>query len=170
MKEDLLTSVYRRCKERLRLTARRYVGDDEADDALQEAFCRLWKRKDDLISDSEAEGLTVTVLRNVCIDTLRRQAVRRHDTIDEGRALDVAADDPQRNEDLADLYSEVSTLIDGALSVRDRRVLYLRDRDGWEFEDIAAETGLSEANIRLIVSRARKTIRQLYVKRHQNTL
>ncbi|MDE6855666.1 MAG: sigma-70 family RNA polymerase sigma factor, partial [Muribaculaceae bacterium] len=43
--------------------------------------------------------------------------------------------------------------------------LYPRDRDGWEFDEIAESFGISEANARMIVSRARKTIRSLYLKK-----
>lgn len=67
----------------------------------------------------------------------------------------------------ASLYGEVSALIDRELSERDRRVLYLRDRDGWEMEDIAAALGISEANVRVILSRSRKTIRQIYLNRNR---
>lgn len=74
------------------------------------------------------------------------------------------ADDRQERREL---YGEVTGLIDKELSERDRRILYLRDRDGWEMDDIALEMGISEANVRVILSRSRKIIRQIYLKRKQ---
>lgn len=72
-----------RIKGRLQMTARRIVSDEAVDDALQDAFVRLWSRRSDFDSATAVEGVAVTTVRNICIDTLRRDAVRRHDDIDD---------------------------------------------------------------------------------------
>ncbi|MDE7335203.1 MAG: sigma-70 family RNA polymerase sigma factor, partial [Muribaculaceae bacterium] len=44
MSQDILTSTFLRLRGRLRATARRVLADDSsADDALQEAFFKLWQ-------------------------------------------------------------------------------------------------------------------------------
>lgn len=165
MKDELLTSVFMRIKGRLRLTAQRIVNDDSVDDALQEAFMRLWNRRSDFDSSNVVEGVAVTTVRNICLDTLRRNAVRRHDDIDETSSVATIIDDSSDDEqEKRELYGEVSALINSQLSERDRTILYLRDRDGWEMDEIAQEMGISEANVRVILSRSRKTIRQIYLK------
>ncbi len=165
MKDELLTSVFMRIKGRLRLTAQRIVNDDSVDDALQEAFMRLWNRRSDFDSSNVVEGVAVTTVRNICLDILRRNAVRRHDDIDETSSVATIIDDSSDDEqEKRELYGEVSALINSQLSERDRRILYLRDRDGWEMDEIAQEMGISEANVRVILSRSRKTIRQIYLK------
>lgn len=161
-----------RIKGRLKSTARRIVSDDAVDDALQDAFMRLWSRRDDLDTENAVEGMAVMTVRNICIDAVRRDAVRRdavrrHDDIDENPSVAAVTDDSGDREEQSELYGEVSALIDRELSERDRRVLYLRDRDGWEMEDIAAALGISEANVRVILSRSRKTIRQIYLNRNR---
>lgn len=81
---DLLTSVFTRLRPRLHSTARRLLeSDDDADDAVQEAFCRLWQRRDRLSGESEAEGVSVTTVRNICIDSLRQRQSRPTDPLDE---------------------------------------------------------------------------------------
>ncbi|OKY86335.1 MAG: hypothetical protein BHV69_02650 [Bacteroidales bacterium 52_46] len=168
MKEELLTSVFMRIKGRLQMTARRIVSDEAVDDALQDAFVRLWSRRSDFDSATAVEGVAVTTVRNICIDTLRRDAVRRHDDIDDNpSAAAVTEDSGDDTQERRELYGEVTGLIDKELSERDRRILYLRDRDGWEMDDIALEMGISEANVRVILSRSRKIIRQIYLKRQQ---
>lgn len=166
MKEELLTSVFMRIKGRLRATAQRMVGDDDVDDALQDAFVRLWSRRNDFDNASAVEGVAVTTVRNICIDNIRRDAVRRHDDIDDNPSAAAVIDDNDDINNQKELYGEVTALIDNSLSQRDRRILYLRDRDGWEMDDIALEMGISEANVRVILSRARKTIRQIYLHRN----
>lgn len=157
-----------RIKGRLQMTARRIVSDEAVDDALQDAFVRLWSRRSDFDSATAVEGVAVTTVRNICIDTLRRDAVRRHDDIDDNpSAAAVTEDSGDDRQERRELYGEVTELIDKELSERDRRILYLRDRDGWEMDDIALEMGISEANVRVILSRSRKIIRQIYLKRKQ---
>lgn len=157
-----------RIKGRLQMTARRIVSDEAVDDALQDAFVRLWSRRSDFDSATAVEGVAVTTVRNICIDTLRRDAVRRHDDIDDNPSVAAVTDDyGDDTQERRELYGEVTGLIDKELSERDRRILYLRDRDGWEMDDIALEMGISEANVRVILSRSRKIIRQIYLKRQQ---
>lgn len=168
MKEELLTSVFMRIKGRLQMTARRIVSDEAVDDALQDAFVRLWSRRSDFDSATAVEGVAVTTVRNICIDTLQRDAVRRHDDIDDNPSAAAVTDNyGDDRQERRELYGEVTELIDKELSERDRRILYLRDRDGWEMDDIALEMGISEANVRVILSRSRKIIRQIYLKRKQ---
>lgn len=152
-----------RIKSRLASTARRIVSDDAVDDALQDAFMRLWSRRSDFDSEHAVEGVAVTTVRNICIDAVRRDAVRRHDAIDDNPSAAAVTDDYAEQQARRELYGEISSLIDSRLPERDRRILYLRDRDGWEMEDIAIEMGISEANVRVILSRSRKTIRQIYL-------
>ena len=54
--------------------------------------------------------------------------------------------------------------MDAHLSERDREILRLRDADEWPMEEIAARFGLTEAHVRTIVSRARRTIRDRYLE------
>lgn len=48
---------------------------EDADDALQEAFFRLWKHADRIDSREEAEALTVATVKNLCIDVLRKRSI-----------------------------------------------------------------------------------------------
>lgn len=154
---DILTTVFLRIRPRLSAAARRLTPrNEEADDMVQETFCRLWGRRADIESDSHAEGALMTTLRNVCIDSLRRS----HDAEQTAEMADraVTADD----EEYAELYDRVSHIIDRNLSERDREILLLRDRNGYEMDALAARFDTTEANIRLILSRARRTVRQIY--------
>ena len=63
-----------------------------------------------------------------------------------------------------DLYRRIDRLAGEVLSERDKQILYHREKDGWEFDELAEYYGLSESNVRLIVSRARKALRSIYSK------
>lgn len=165
MKEEFLTSAFTRARERLLNVARRFSTGDtaEADDLLQEAFVRLWSSQSQPKNESEAEALGRTVIRNLAIDSKRKLAAHRPVSFDDAPSIETIPDENDRSE-IEATYSSVTIMIDRTLSVRDREILYLRDRDGWEMDDIAEKFEISEANVRVILSRARRTIRQLYLQ------
>ena len=138
----------------------RHVDDEE--DALQEAFCRLWARRSDFSSQGEAEGFLTVAARNLAVDGQRRRLAHP-----ESDLKDIDHEPPDDDSDRSDLFGEIRQLIDRHLSERDREILLHRDHDGWEFDEIAMYYGVSEANARMIVSRARKTIRELYLNRQK---
>ncbi|MDE6379224.1 MAG: sigma-70 family RNA polymerase sigma factor [Muribaculaceae bacterium] len=159
MERDFIISAFRSVRRRL---MSRSSDDDE--DALQEAFCRLWSRRADFSSQSEAEGFLTVAARNVSIDRQRRRQTHPETDIDAIDRHPEADDDPDPP---VELIAEINRLIETQLSPRDREILNRHDRDGWEFDEIAEHFGISQANARMIVSRARKTIRTLYRQRHQ---
>ncbi len=157
--DSMLADLFQRLSPRLMAAGRRLLGNrDEASDAMQETFIKLWSRNPDA-----TEGTVITAMRNTCIDTLRSR--RQSESID--KFSDIGTADSQNNA-VMDLYDDVSRIIDRCLSERDRMILLMRDRDGFEFDAISARTGLSEGNIRLIISRARHTIRRIYLDNIRN--
>ena len=60
------------------------------------------------------------------------------------------------------MYEEVRALIDRQLDDRQREILLLHDSLGYDYPEIASRLGITEANTRVILSRARKTIREAY--------
>ncbi len=160
MRDDLLTSVFVRLRPRLFASVRRMLSvDDDAADVLQDAFCRLWGHRDEIRSESHAEGAAVVAGRNAAIDTLRR---RRHDSVPFSELPDdIAGGDEDSSVDDA-LYRKVERIIESRLSARDARVLFLRDRYGYDMGAIASEMNLTESNVRIILSRARRTVRECY--------
>lgn len=157
MNVDLIVTAFSRIASRIR---RLEYPDDDSNDALQDAFCRLWRRGYNFKDASHAEKTLNKTLRNIQTDNLRRQAV--HPTSELNENGDFTAD--TRQEEIDELYGEVSKIINTVLSERDRQILFLRDRDEWEFDEIALKFSISEANVRMIVSRARKTVREVYMK------
>ena len=161
MAHDILTSTFLALRQKLVRGAGRIVGADEADDILQDAFVRLWNRRDEITDSRHAEGLASVTVRNISIDRFRERERHATEDLDGKESSDEADDSPSVEE----TYSEVTAIINSRLSARDRQIMYMRDRDGIgiDFDIIAAKFGLSEANVRMIVSRARTTIRNIYL-------
>lgn len=154
MERDFIISAFRSVRRRL---LSRRTEDDE--DALQEAFCRLWTRRAEFSSQGEAEGFLAVTARNVTIDHHRRRQTHPETDID---TLDRHPTSEEDTDSRHELITEINRLIEANLSERDREILRRHDRDGWDFEEIADHFGITQSNARMILSRARKTIRTLY--------
>ena len=161
MERDFIISAFRSVRRRL---LSRRTDDDE--DALQEAFCRLWTRRSEFSSQGEAEGFLTVAARNVSIDHHRRRQNHPETDIE---SLDRHPTSDEDTDGQNDLIVEINRLIELHLSERDREILQRHDRDGWDFEEIADRFGITQANARMILSRARKTIRTLYIERRYTT-
>lgn len=162
MKQQLLISAYQRISRRLFAKARGVLPDDDARDAVQEAFCRLWAQPPDIARDSQAEGVLTVAVRNVSIDTVRR----RHSHPTDELLPDTPLPEDSSQQEREELYHEVEAIVAQSLSERDRLILLRRDRDEWSFEEIADAFGVTPANARVIVARARQTVRKVYNQRN----
>lgn len=161
MTKDLLTSTFERLRSRLLTKASAILAnDDEARDVLQDVFFKLWQSTDIIDRESQATGLLTTAVRNLSIDRLRRRHAKAETPLIENfDRPDIEAD---AEKERTELLSRVEAIAAKHLSPRDREILYRRDRDEWSFEEIAEHFNVTAPNARLIVARARKTIRTLY--------
>ena len=71
MTQEEFKEEAQRLRPRLMLTARRYLGDDDAEDTVQDALLRLWQMVGELRQPFDALALRLT--RNLCIDQVRRR-------------------------------------------------------------------------------------------------
>ena len=130
-------------------------NDEEARDALQDTFFRLWKSSP-TESDAEARNKLFTVLRNICIDRLRKpQTVPLSDSDTDNMTVE-----PNVSEDM----DRLETLLSTGLTDIQRQIYTLVVHEGMEYEDIAAALKMSTEAVRMNMSRARKKLRDNYQK------
>lgn len=154
---DLLTSAYLSLKERLRIRAQRITGrSDEAEDALQDAFFRLWTRQYDIRTADQAEALLNTAVRNASVDQ-----VRRHRDVLPLQSADTVPGRPDP-EDSREALALVRGIIENELSPTQKYILERKEYEGVPLETIAEELGMQPGAVRVQLSRARKTIREIY--------
>ena len=164
MSDESVTWAFTGLRRKLLRLASRFLPDEEeANDALQEAFCRLWPKRDEIHSRQEAEALSVTTVRNLAIDALRKRQSATVVTIDEGRDAE-PPDDAESERERREQFEAVETIINRELTPLQQTIVRRREYEGDSFEDIAADLGMQEAAVRMQLSRARKTIRMCYLK------
>ena len=110
------------------------TGDPAAaEDAVQEAFVRVWRRRGNLDSAARLDGYLHRAVRNAALDQRRRSKAR--DTLAKGAALLIGtaeseAQDPERI---------AASLL--RLPIDQREVVLLRVYEGLSFKEVAARVG-----------------------------
>ncbi|MBE6288274.1 MAG: sigma-70 family RNA polymerase sigma factor [Mediterranea massiliensis] len=165
MSEETLISTFTELRGRfVRMVMRFLPSEEDADDVLQEAFCRLWPRADCLQGRQMTEAMAVTTLKNLCIDEVRRRGRVEQVTLDAERDGGIT-DSPLEEMEQRERFELLQQLIEQELSPVQRQILKMRDYEGMEMGEIAQEVGMTEANVRMNLSRARKRIREVYRER-----
>lgn len=154
MKTDNLTSSFLALRDKLHRSALGFLKNDEdARDALQDTFFNLW-RDGGAETETEARNKLFAVLRNICIDRLRKPKTYPLDETDTD-SLEVKA---FSFEDM-DKYEFLLTT---GLTDIQRHIYALVTHDGMEYDAIAETLGMSVEAVRMNMSRARKKIRDNY--------
>ena len=152
-------------KDNLYRLARRFlISSDEAQDAVQEVFLKLWKNKEAIKKYRSPEAFAYTMTKNYCLDRLKsKQAsnLKLVHTNFENRA------DLEQHIEAKDGVSLLFKLME-TLPEQQKTILHLRDVEQLEFAEIAKITNTSQANVRVALSRARKKIKDLLLKQYNH--
>lgn len=164
MSKETLTSTFTELRKGfLRLAMRFLPNKEDADDALQEAFFRLWKHADQIGSREEAEALTVVTVKNLCIDTLRKKNCLSTVELDENRD-EAISDSATESLEKEEQFRMVERIIARRLTPVQQQILHMKEYEGKKYNEIADILGMQEPAVRMQLSRARKEIRECYLK------
>lgn len=164
MSKETLTSTFTELRKNfLRLAMRFLPNKEDADDALQEAFFRLWRHADQIGSREEAEALTVVTVKNLCIDTLRKRNNIPTVELDENRDESVC-DQADESIEREERFRMLERIIELRLTPLQQQILRMKEYEGKKYDEIAEILGMQEPAVRMQLSRARKEIRDCYLK------
>jgi len=131
---------------------------EDAEDILQDAFCNLWDNRHKLVDIQKPEAYCVTLIKHLCIDFLRspKAALYEQNVYD----YDFPENAPSAETTLVhkEIIENVNIVIQ-RLPEKQRRVLDLRAFAGCTSEEIEKITGESAENVRVLLSRARNTLK-----------
>lgn len=147
-------------KKLYRVAYRLLENASDAEDAVQETYVKLWEKRDELEILRNPESFCIVMIRNLCMDMLRsvRNRMDSYETMFKDKY------------DESSLIGEIEareslTIIDqlvNTLPEQQQLVFKLRHSDDCSLEEIEEITGLSAVNIRVILSRGRKAIKEQY--------
>jgi RNA polymerase sigma-70 factor (ECF subfamily) len=152
MEIDLLTSSFLGLRDKLHHIALKYLGSDEdAKDALQDTWLKL-RSKGEVETTIEARNKLVTVLRNVCIDHLRKAREIPIDTTVDIQAYRMDEED----------IGNLEQLLQEGLTPLQKEIFNLVTHEGFDYDEIAKQLSMSVEAVRMNMSRTRKIIRENY--------
>lgn len=141
-------------QEKMQRMAESLLHDEElAEDVVQDCFVSLWNMRRKIKDVKNIEAWCITLVRNRCIDVLRRET-RVGETEGDG-----VADEHDERDDYEERLERAMELIE-QLPERQREVVRLRHFEDKSTEEIAATMGVSEGNVYTMLSRAYKTLKQ----------
>ncbi|MCW8981999.1 MULTISPECIES: RNA polymerase sigma factor [Altibacter] len=161
--KEFLTTVMPFKDKLYRLAKRLLVSRDEAEDAVQEVFLKLWKGKQHMKRYKNPEAFAMTMTKNYCLDRLKSKQAGN---------LKIVHSNFQNHENLEkkieaeDGVALVFTIME-TLPEQQKMILQLRDVEQFEFAEIAEILDSNETAIRVALSRARKTVREALIKQYK---
>jgi RNA polymerase sigma-70 factor (ECF subfamily) len=168
-KEEFKTYVLPAKGKLFRLAVTLLNSRPEAEDAVQDVYLKLWNMRSKLAQYTSVEALAVTMTKNLCIDKLRSYQHRNQNANGLEKVTLSSSDryDPaqqlERNESMLQLHEIINRLPE-----QQRMVLHLRDIEHYSYDEIESMTNMTRNNIRVTLSRARKGVREEYIKTYNH--
>ena len=132
----------------------------DAEDLLQDLYLKLWQKRDELPEEATRDAYLATMMRNLFIDQRR---LKRLDASTELKNEEGPPDERSldRQIDARDEVRQIEGLI-SELSERDAKIIQMHLIEDRTYEEIEHDTGLSQGNIRIIVMRTKKKLKQQF--------
>lgn len=130
---------------------------DEAEDAVQETFLKLWEIRDKLDDVESAKAYSIRILKNECLDRLRK--AKKSVPADQ-----VLVREPiSPTDEQIDARRRLEKVLGAIKSLPDsqKQVLLLRTVEGLSYEEISKKMGMSQLTLRVLLTRARGALRNL---------
>jgi RNA polymerase sigma-70 factor (ECF subfamily) len=163
---DAFEQLFREMHETLVAFARRYVGDDRAEELVQELFFDLWMTRTTWEVRGSVRAYLFTAARHRGLNIRRRDAVERDWVDDEAadgvRALHPRPASPDFLFDQGEQEAAVAAAFD-RLPERCRLAMQLRWRDGLSYAEIAEVLGITAKGVENQLGRGLKALRLHFV-------
>jgi len=161
MNTEQFKQIYYPFHEKLYRIAFRLLGDVEnAEDVVQETYLKIWDKRLELEGIEQPEAFIIMILRNLCLNHIRwkknKIAVSYDYNLPEDNSLITQIE-------VRDEAEKIRQLID-KLPEQQQQIITLRHCENYSYEEIGEITGLDINNIRVIVSRTRKVLRDQFEK------
>lgn len=132
-------------------------SQEDAEDAVQELYLKIFSGSKNMMDVRNPVAYGTTLLRNICIDRIRRRNAIRAEEIQEYIVSDTSGPDETSacRDALKSLLQEMEKLPE-----KQSRALKMRAFEGLEYQEIAKRMRLSQVNVRVLISIARKQLKR----------
>lgn len=163
---DFKTNILPVSKKLLRFATHFLKDEDEAKDVVQDVFLKLWQKRDELEKVENVEAYAMRMTRNRCLDVIRAaKTIPINAEID--RKIKEKTIDVHEQIEYTESANQIKKLIDKLPDLQ-RRVMHMRDIQQFSYDEISEITDLQLNAIRVNLSRARKKVRDEFLKLNKN--
>lgn len=148
-----------------RVAKRLLVSIEEAEDATQEVFLKLWSKNEGLKEYRSVEALAMTMTKNYCLDQLRSKRSGNVSLETQFHVRDSEAS-VQKNVEARDGLKWIAKAME-RLPEQQKMIMQLRDIEEYDYAEISEIMEMNETAIRVALSRARKNIREYMTKTYE---
>ncbi|HBG58722.1 RNA polymerase sigma factor [Proteiniphilum sp. UBA1028] len=142
------------------------TGDrEDSEDIVQEVYEKLWKIRETLSAVQNDEAYIISVTRNMALDRYRYNTRRQTVSVTSVTDLTEEEFDEKKNEQKEMLRSIENVLC--TLPQSQQMVVRLRHFTDLSVPQIAETMKLTQANVRQLLSRARRTIKEKFEKLYE---
>lgn len=134
----------------------------EAEDIVQDALMKLWLKRDELANINNVEAWSMTIVKNLAYDRLRKKKGRNI----VGISPEIIKQDGVASEmtvEIGENLSHVYHCID-SLPERQKQVIHLREIEGHSYKEIGSIMGIDENLVKVTLFRARDNLRKKILK------
>lgn len=130
-------------------------SEDDAMDAVQDLYLKLLSSPDALETVRNPKAYCITLIRNICLDRVRKAS--RHpdaevmEAVSDESPADERMSDRQRIKDICQKLS--------SLPERERTVLKMKVLEDLSYDEIQKRTGIGYLSLRVLLSNARRKLR-----------
>ena len=137
------------------------VEDEEAEDAIQEVLLKLWHTRNSLNQYDNLAAFATTVTKNHCLDRLKVK--NRTELINETHNDRTSNDNPYLSLEQKNTVEVLHKIIEN-LPTLQQSIIKMKDIEEYEVDEIAEIIGTKVEAVRVNLSRARKKVREEYIK------
>ncbi len=139
---------------------------EDAEDATQETYMRLWKSLEDY-KGASAKSYIFKTARNISIDIVRKKNKREIIDLDEAVTLEDSDSDLRPDEAyIKKLTVETVRECIYSLPLPMRELIVMRDIDGLTYAEMASVLGIPEGSVKSGLFRARERLRRLIIEKN----
>ncbi|WP_314312059.1 sigma-70 family RNA polymerase sigma factor [Hoylesella saccharolytica] len=146
-----------------RLALRITLNPGDAEDIVQDTLIKVWNRREKWNEIVSIEAFSLTICRNLSLDSIKRNENKNHSLEDVGPERPDSAFNPYEEMLQNDRISLIKTFID-TLPEKQKSCMQLRDFEGKTYKEIAEVMQITEEQVKVNLFRARQTIKQKFKK------
>ena len=160
---DYFSCLYQRYEPELLRYTRRITGvdEEEAQDILQEAFIKIWRKLNEFDNDLKLSSWVYRIVHNEAVSFIRsKKSYGKDKKSDVDNLLEDIPDDSGQEPDVEELALLTHDILD-RLPMKYREVLVLKYFGKKSYEEISDILKIPEGTVAIRINRAKKIFRDL---------